>query len=153
MRVPDETKRKKGKKSVLDIPGFNLCTHCLNCPIVSQSQIQYDGFWYCLYFNKWKEGNDILEYRCRGYQMKRCSHCAKKRFCSASRIPSTFCNKFRLKGVDVGSLYGGRVRQILPNASDGSIDTEMAYIDLHIRQFENTYGEKEESSNYTRGRS
>lgn len=145
MIVPDETKYKPGDKRVEDMKGFQLCIHCARCPMTYQGQVRHDGSWLCMYFQRWKAGNDILEYRCEGYRMKRCSLCRNKELCYKGDAEkrargNTFCNKFRLIGASTDSMMSGRARKLSERASDAAIEAEERYWEMKNKEFEEAYG-------------
>ena len=145
MIVPDETKYKPGDKRVEDIKGFQLCIHCARCPMNYQGQVRHDGSWYCMFFRRWKAGNDILEYRCRGYIVKKCSLCKNRERCYGDEAKSkakgkTFCKKFRLIGASTGSMMSGRARKLSARASKKTIIAEEQYWEMKNREFEEAYG-------------
>ena len=75
MRIPESTWYKEGQTRVEDIPGYALCTQCRYCAMSRLGEIEDDGLWYCFHLKQWKEGGDILTYRCDGFEIKDCRHC------------------------------------------------------------------------------
>ena len=108
MRIPDETHYKKGETRIEDRPGYVLCTACMNCPIVDRFQIYDDGYFKCAWSKEWRRGDDILEYKCKGYHPKLCSNCKKRCKCPDYlnvKDSISFCRKYKRLS---GNMYFGR---------------------------------------------
>ena len=95
VRIPASTSYGD-KIRIEDIPGYALCTQCVNCTLTRPSQIVDDGKWYCRAFGKWYDGVDIITYRCKNFRMKTCSQCRQKRRCRTPHENSrvAWCNNF-----------------------------------------------------------
>lgn len=141
MIVPDETKYRPGDRRVEDMSGFQSCIHCMRSPLTYQGQVRHDGLWFCMYFQRWKAGNDILEFLCRGYKVKSCSICRYRKRCEKEgTIGDTFCRDFRLKGAYPEAMQSGRLRKIPKGSSARAIEVEEYYWDRKMKEFEEAYG-------------
>lgn len=142
MRVPDETYYKQGQKKIEDTRGWVLCTHCTKCSLVHVNQIHTDGFFYCHHRNEWKEGDDLLEWRCDGYIQKKCSNCWHKYKCPNTKLPISYCNRYRSMGKDMA--YGGISgrRHALRTDRVAAIEAEQMYIDIKTEQYGKSNNEK-----------
>ena len=135
MKIPDETHYEEGEKHIEDIPGFVLCTQCDKCPMVSENTIRSDGKWYCYWHQEWREGNDLLEYRCKGFQMKSCKTCTRRKFCMDA-FSTTYCNRYVHRGMkNRGRSYVGRryaIRSLDPKILENESEyTKRKYEELN----------------------
>ena len=109
MKIPDETHYRPGERHIEDIKGYVLCTQCDKCPLNSETTIRPEGAWRCFYFDKWKKGDDLVEYKCPGYQIKSCHTCDRKDYCKdAGTI--LYCRSYNHVGMHykIREYYGRR---------------------------------------------
>lgn len=131
MRIPDESLRRESERKIEDIAGYRYCPHCINCTLHSQMQIYSDGFFYCRYFKKWRKGDDLIEFKCKGYIGKSCSTCRDKKCKQRSKEKFVFCNKYiNLKVQSNGYYYVGRRRKLRANSDRRIVELEERYIDV-----------------------
>lgn len=129
MRIPDESLRKKSEKKFEDVVGFRYCPHCIYCTLHSQTQIYNDGFFYCRYFKKWKQGDDLLEFKCEGYTGKSCASCRKRNCPNRSDNPFVFCDNYiNVIVQNNGYYYVGRRGNIRKNADSTIVELEEKFI-------------------------
>ena len=96
-------------------------------------------------YRKWKAGNDILEYLCRGYKLKSCATCKRYEICP-ERDKGTFCNRYRRKGIRVASLYRGRIRKVGLSSSLDAIEAEQVYIDKKLKAAKDSLSDNEDDN-------
>lgn len=131
MRIPDESLRTEKEKRFEDIVGYHYCPHCVNCTLHSQTQIYNDGFFYCRYLKKWKQGDDLLEFKCKGYEGKSCSSCRKKECSDRSRNPLVFCDNYiNVMVKKNGYYYIGRREKIKEKTDRKIVELEERYINV-----------------------
>lgn len=99
MRIPDETKYKENEKRLEDTPGWVMCTQCDKCTITRLNQIYSDGAFFCFFRKAWKRGDDLLEFKCRGFRMKHCSSCKMFYKCKERRDGISYCNRYRSRSI------------------------------------------------------
>ena len=132
MRIPDETHYKKGETRIEDREGYVLCTTCKYCPLTHRFQIYDDGYFRCTYLKQWKKGDDILEYKCKGYRPKLCSNCRKKTKCRDYEVtPGTFCKRY--KRLSATSYFG---RRIIRSHNPRVLEMEAYYNERKRREYE-----------------
>lgn len=133
MRVPDEGKCDTSKQLLVeDRVGYRLCSQCINCTLNNYDAIYTDGAFYCFFFDEWKKGDDVIEYRCRGYVAKSCFNCKKRYKCRNSEPDSKerWCNSYENMGIKrKGEYYFGRRRPVNKKANREIIKLEEKYID------------------------
>lgn len=112
MRVPDEGNYRKGQKHLEDLRGWKYCPHCDKCTLTHQNQIHTDGMFFCLFFRKWKRGDDLVEFRCDGYKVKSCHTCWHVGFCP-NKFKGKFCESYKRADISHhGAYHMGRRRPL-----------------------------------------
>lgn len=132
MRIPDEGKCDTSRQLLVeDRVGYRLCSQCINCTLNKYDTIYTDGAFYCFYLERWKKGDDVIEYKCRGYTGKSCYNCMRRFRCRNSNPDSReqWCNSYTNIGIwNKGKYYYGRRRPINRNANKEIIRLEEKYI-------------------------
>ena len=135
MKIPDEGLLKKGRKSIEDIPGYVFCPHCNKCVITDQNDIFRDGLFYCKYEGKWRKGDELVEFMCRGYNTKSCStcvwiECRRKDTC-------LYCKDYMRADISKSNrdmmMIGRRKKRAV---SDSEIKSEELYVKYKTKQYE-----------------
>lgn len=94
--------------------GLRCCLHCINCTLKTQNTLYSFGRWWCFYFKKWRRGNDLFEFLCKGFVMRDCVSCRKKHYCNPHYIEQefgvkmnefTFCKEYENRGVANPNIY------------------------------------------------
>lgn len=138
MRIPDEGKYEDGQRKLEDTEGFVFCPHCNKCTITHENQIFTDGAFYCLFRKTWKRGDDLLEFRCEGYEQKSCRRCQRKNCDDRGRC--SFCNRFRMSGIKHHGMYFMGRKRIMLDDDPLAMKAEETYIE-HKRKILDDQGD------------
>lgn len=141
MRIIDETSYKEGEKRIEDTRGYRLCTQCIHCPLTFPTQIYTDGYFWCSHRRKWLKGNDIVQFRCKGFCVKKCATCRRFLFCTdrsdGERGSFFFCNRWRnVKYDEKCRRYMGR-RRVGKNSNPNALNAEEEYFRMYKEMMEN----------------
>ena len=120
MRIPASTWYKDGAQRVEDIPGYVLCTHCRYCTMTKLNQIEEYGFWFCFYKRQWLNGDDLLQYKCEGFEMKSCRTCRNcycKEHWEEKKSNAVWCDRYA-EYVHAKRYYVGRPRRTINLTKD-----------------------------------
>ena len=139
MRVPDEGKYKKGQKKLEDLVGWQFCPHCDKCTLTTQTQIYTDGYFFCLFFRKWKRGDDLVEFRCRGYKTKNCHTCKLMPMCRDKFI-GKFCEDYKRFDINHHGMYHMGRRNVMRDTDPYAIRAEEYYIGEKKKHYATTSG-------------
>ena len=135
MKIPDEGLLKKGQKSIEDIPGYVFCPHCNKSVITDQNDIFRDGLFYCRYLGKWRKGDELVEFMCRGYSTKSCSTCLWVE--CKNKHTALFCKEYARADVSKSNrdmmMIGRRKKRA---TSDSEIKSEEIYVKYKTKQYE-----------------
>lgn len=143
MRIPDEGKYKKGQTKLEDTEGYVFCPHCNKCTITHENQIYTDGAFYCLFRKKWKRGDDLVEFKCEGYEEKSCRMC-HVRNCK-NRGVASFCNRFRIVGLKHHGMYYMGRKHVMLDGDPMAIKAEEVYIGHKQKEYDDQRNGVEEA--------
>ena len=147
MRIPDEGKCDKSTQLLVeDRVGYRLCSQCINCTLNKYDTIYTDGAFYCFYYERWKKGDDVIEYMCRGYTGKACYNCKKRFTCQSSNPDSKeqWCNKYKNMGITYdGIYYYGRRRSVNKRANKQIVKLEEKYINAKRADYQRKRAEED----------
>lgn len=138
MRIPDEGLLKKGQKSIEDIQGYVFCPHCNKCVITDQNDIYRDGLFYCKYEERWRRGDELVEFMCYGYHAKSCSSC--EWIDCKNKHAGLYCRQYARIDISKSNrdtmMIGRRKKRAV---SDSEIKSEELYVKFKTKQYEQFY--------------
>ncbi len=142
MKVPDESLYPRWMKHIEEMDGWVYCIHCMNCPMNSNTKLLTKGKWKCYATHKWKDADDIVEYKCRAYRKKSCTNC-RNSYCREEKIEGYFCSQYRSVSnrVKNSRMMGRRI--VRKDSGLSIIETEEEFNRMISKEIQD---EKEEHS-------